>query len=101
MRGQSAKSRLFVLSHEAAIAEDIGAEYGGELTFQNFPKWIVNSSLQSGLAPVGSPVLRDGLILKGVYLFLTFYGEMRTNPHNFRGLGACLLPEIQFDICHH
>ena len=26
-------SRLFVLPHEAAVAEDIGAEYGGELTF--------------------------------------------------------------------
>jgi hypothetical protein len=33
MRGQSAVSRLLVLPHEAAIAEDVGAEYGGELTF--------------------------------------------------------------------
>ena len=30
-------SRLFVLPHEAAIAEDIGTEYCGELTFQNPP----------------------------------------------------------------
>src|SRR5713226_4580404 len=37
MRGQSAKSRLFVLPHEAAIAEDIGTEYGGELPFQYPP----------------------------------------------------------------
>jgi hypothetical protein len=37
MRGQSAKRRLLILTHEAAIAEDIGTEYGGELTFQNLP----------------------------------------------------------------
>src|SRR6266851_7452216 len=37
MRGQSAESRLFVLPHEAAVAEDIGTEYSGELTFQNPP----------------------------------------------------------------
>src|SRR5712692_7510935 len=37
MRGQSAQRRLFVLPHEAAIAEDIGTEYGGELTFQYPP----------------------------------------------------------------
>src|SRR5712692_1552530 len=37
MRGQSAKGRLFVLPHEAAVAEDIGTEYGGELAFQYPP----------------------------------------------------------------
>src|SRR6266851_9495753 len=37
MRGQSTECRLFVLPHEAAIAEHIGAEYGGELTFQYPP----------------------------------------------------------------
>ncbi len=63
-------------------------------------KWIVNYSLQARLVHVGSQALYGGLILKGVYLLPTFYGEMRTNPHNFRGLGAGLLPEIQFDICH-
>src|SRR5713226_1835498 len=31
-------SRLLVLPHEAAIAEDVGAEYGGELTFQYSPQ---------------------------------------------------------------
>ena len=35
--GKSAQCRLFVLPHEAAIAEDIGAEYGGELTLQYPP----------------------------------------------------------------
>src|SRR6266851_703677 len=37
MRGQSTKSGLLVLPHEAAIAEDIGTEYGGELAFQYPP----------------------------------------------------------------
>src|SRR5712692_4327002 len=37
MRGQSAKGRLLVLPHEAAVAEDIGTEYGGELAFQYPP----------------------------------------------------------------
>ncbi len=32
-RGQTTEGRLLVLPHEAAIAEDIGAEYGGELPF--------------------------------------------------------------------
>src|SRR5216684_107534 len=36
--GKSAQRRLFILTHEAAIAEDIGAEYGGELTFQYSPQ---------------------------------------------------------------
>ena len=31
------EGRLLVLPHEAAIAEDIGTEYGGELTFQYPP----------------------------------------------------------------
>ena len=30
-------SRLFVLPREAAVAEDVGTEYGGELTFQYSP----------------------------------------------------------------
>src|SRR6266851_198681 len=33
----SAKRRLLVVPHEAAIAEDIDTEYGGELTFQYSP----------------------------------------------------------------
>ena len=37
MRGEGAVSRLLVLPHEAAIAEHIGAEYGGELAFQYPP----------------------------------------------------------------
>src|SRR5712692_8253324 len=36
--GKSAEGRLLVLPHEAAIAEDVGTEYGGELTFQNPPR---------------------------------------------------------------
>ncbi len=31
------EGRLLVLPHEAAVAEDIGTEYGGELTFQCSP----------------------------------------------------------------
>src|SRR5216684_3260447 len=34
---KGAQRRLFALPHEAAIAEDIGTEYGGELTFQYPP----------------------------------------------------------------
>src|SRR6266481_7064664 len=37
MRRQSAKSGLLIFPHEAAIAEDVGTEYGGELTFQYPP----------------------------------------------------------------
>src|SRR6266436_716953 len=37
MRGQSTEGRLLIFPHEAAIAEDIGTEYGGELTFQYPP----------------------------------------------------------------
>ena len=37
MRGQGAERRLFVLPHEAAVAEHVGAEYGGELTFHPPP----------------------------------------------------------------
>jgi hypothetical protein len=29
--------RLFVLLHEAAVAENVGAEYGGELAFHSPP----------------------------------------------------------------
>src|SRR5713226_10714068 len=35
--------RLFVLPHEAAVAEDIGAEYGGELTFQHPPPGVTDN----------------------------------------------------------
>jgi hypothetical protein len=49
MCGQSAEGHLFVLPHEAAIAEDIGAEYGGELTFQNPPP----SATDNRASPVG------------------------------------------------
>src|SRR5713226_7706952 len=34
-------SRLFVLSHEAAVAVDVGAEYGGELALQSSPRFIL------------------------------------------------------------
>ena len=37
MGGKGAKSRLFVFSHEAAVAENVGAEYGSELAFQYPP----------------------------------------------------------------
>jgi len=36
--GKSAQRRLFVLPYEAAVAEDIGTEYGGELTLQYPPQ---------------------------------------------------------------
>jgi hypothetical protein len=32
-----AQRHLFTLPHEAAVAINVGAEYGGELTFQNPP----------------------------------------------------------------
>src|SRR5216684_7569068 len=41
--GKSAQRRLFILTHEAAIAEDIGAEYGGELTFQHPPRSVTDN----------------------------------------------------------
>src|SRR5216684_1584753 len=43
MRGQGAERRLLVLPHEAAVAEDIGTEYRGELTFQysSQGRWLI------------------------------------------------------------
>ena len=34
---KGAESRLFIFPHEAAVAEDVGAEYGGELAFHYPP----------------------------------------------------------------
>ena len=37
MGREGAQRRLFVFPHESAKAEDVGTEYGGELTLQNPP----------------------------------------------------------------
>jgi len=37
MGGKGAQRRLFIISHEAAVAEHVGAEYGGELALQYPP----------------------------------------------------------------
>src|ERR1700751_1497172 len=37
VRNKRAMSRLFVLPHEAAVAEHVGAEYGRQLTFHTKP----------------------------------------------------------------
>jgi hypothetical protein len=37
MARQGAERRLLVLPHEAAVAEHVGAEYGGELALQTAP----------------------------------------------------------------
>jgi hypothetical protein len=50
VRGQSAKCRLFVLPHEAAVAIDVGAEYRGELAFH--PVTLAPTSLEARLAQV-------------------------------------------------
>ncbi len=57
------EDRPFVLPHEAAVAEDIGAEYGGELTFQYSPQAIANSSLQARPAQVVDIAFFQGVIL--------------------------------------
>jgi hypothetical protein len=37
MGGKGAQRRLFVIPHEAAVAENVGAEYGGELSLHYPP----------------------------------------------------------------
>ena len=42
VRGESAKSRRFILSHEAAVAVCIGVEHRGELAFHYPPLMTAN-----------------------------------------------------------
>src|SRR6266851_3024433 len=87
MQGQSAEGRLFVLPHEAAIAEDIGAEYGGELTFQ-YPPIVARLLLQPGLVQVGTDAFFICFILireslnEGVYREVGVAGEVPLEYRN-------------------
>ncbi len=42
MRGQGSDGRLFVVTHEAAVAVDVGAEDSGELAFHSHPETAAN-----------------------------------------------------------
>ena len=72
MRGKSTERRFFVLPHEAAVAEDIGAEYGGELTFhaptpEYAPDYSVGRSIISNVVLPSSfvtPVCATGAMVK-------------------------------------
>src|SRR5216683_28163 len=99
MGGQSAKSRLLVLPHEAAIAEDIGAEYGGELTLHDLtPGGSLSSSLQSGLVQVGTDAFFISFILIRESLNKGVYREVGTHPQNLRCLRSCLWLTPQLNI---
>src|SRR5713226_4384712 len=60
MRGQSTERRLLVLPHEAAIAEHVGAEYGGELALHDLtPRressfWLLVLSIRAVAALFGT-----------------------------------------------
>src|SRR6266851_6201937 len=75
MRGQSAKGRLFVLPHEAAVAEDIGTEYGGELTFQYPP--IASRLSRRVLMDVKDCLKRHAVLRLGVGCPRAFARERR------------------------
>src|SRR6266852_7523055 len=70
MRGQSTEGRLFVLPHEAAVSEHIGAKYGVELTLHDLtlgrsfrPVWMVVKSLKTGVNVRVSPERERVLML--------------------------------------
>src|SRR5260370_2225415 len=85
MRGQSAESRLFVLPHEAAIAEDVGTDYRGELTFHDLtPGRIADSSLQAGLTTVVTDEFFVSFVLLRNPFKQRLQRELRVNPQKFR-----------------
>ena len=63
--------RLFVLSHEAAVAEHVGAEYGGEFAFHAIPK------NQNDLAVSNQQLSIGHLATRGTHTEIT-YGKTRT-----------------------
>ena len=85
MRGQSAERRLFILPHEAAVAVNIGAEYGGELTF-HLRLTSARNSLQSRLAQVAVPAPVYGCVLIWIP-----ENETRADPHELGRLGPRVL----------
>src|SRR5229473_3798397 len=98
MRGQSAEGRLFVLPHAAAIAEDIGAEYGGELTFQ-YPPIATRLLLQARLVQVGMDAFSICFILVNhTPQHELLYREVGKEPHNLRCFRACLWLTPSFNI---
>src|SRR6266851_281893 len=76
--GKSAQRRLFVLPHEAAVAEDVGTEYGGELTLKYAPPTMGTS---------GGRRSRRHPPLPSPFLLRPAFRAQWSSPNNVYGIG--------------
>src|SRR5229473_4031394 len=95
MRGQGAKRRLLVLPHEAAVAEDIGAEYSGSL--RSNTHLSTRLLLQPRLGHITIKAVPHRLLHHGVFP-LHLQRKTGVDSHDFCRLGLSITRTAEFDI---